>query len=242
MYVLFWKFILTLIYTFSENNISKLRLPWHTFLQVQKCLYWEALSNARWNFFYFKSGEPIVVIILSLMMLFYLYNRVFFFLGCDCQFLCILTWGYYDAIWFFFFIFHGWKYFFHLFIFKIFNDFSILVTFKCICINGQIQMTTNLHLMFNSADKHRAFENFTSTFKCSNYSFMRPSLYHKFTQNRTTHMYVVCWGYSFCLLNTKMSINASWIFHSVSVLMNGMSSIDLEVYMYFLVPLYCTNH
>lgn len=138
LYVLFWKFILTLIYTFSENNISKLRLPWHTFLQVQKCLYWEALSNAHWNFFYFKSGEPIVVIILSLMMLFYLYNRVFFFLGCDCQFLCILTWGYYDAIWFFFFIFHGWKYFFHLFIFKIFNDFSILVTFKCICINGQI--------------------------------------------------------------------------------------------------------
>lgn len=193
-------------------------------------------------FFYFKSGEPIVVIILSLMMLFYLYNTVFFFLGCDCQFLCILTWGYYDAIWFFFFIFHGWKYFFHLFIFKIFNDFSILVTFKCICINGQIQMTTNLHLMFNTVDKHRAFENFTSTFKCSNYSFMRPSLYHKFTQNRTTHMYVVCWGYSFCLLNTKISINASGIFHSVSVLMNGMSSIDLEVYMYFLVPLYCTNH
>lgn len=193
-------------------------------------------------FFYFKSGEPIVVIILSLMMLFYLYNRVFFFLGCDCQFLCILTWGYYDAIWFFFFIFHGWKYFFHLFIFKIFNDFSILVTFKCICINGQIQMTTNLHLMFNTVDKHRAFENFTSTFKCSNYSFMRPSLYHKFTQNRTTYMYVVCWGYSFCLLNTKISINASWIFHSVSVLMNGMSSIDLEVYMYFWVLLYCTNH
>lgn len=54
-------------------------------------------------FFYFKSGEPIVVIILSLMMLFYLYNRVFFFLGCDCQFLCILIWGYYDAIYDFFF-------------------------------------------------------------------------------------------------------------------------------------------
>lgn len=91
-------------------RIESVRLPWHSSLQVQK---WPemfvvgSIVKCKFNFFFhFKSGKPIVVIILSLMMLFYIYNRVFFFsLVVTANFLCILTWGYYDAIYDFFFHF-----------------------------------------------------------------------------------------------------------------------------------------
>lgn len=102
-------------------RITSVRLPWHSSLQVQKCpemFVVGSIVKCKFNFFFFhfKSGKPIVVIILSLIMLFYIYNRVVFFLGCDCQFFVHFNLGIlWCNIWFFFFIFHGWKYFYHSF-------------------------------------------------------------------------------------------------------------------------------
>lgn len=111
--------ILTICMWYFENlywlwfihflRITSVRLPWHSFLQVQKCpemFVVGSIFKCKFNFFFhFKSGKPIVVIILSLIMLFYIYNRVFFSLVVTANFLCILTWGYYDAIYDFFFSF-----------------------------------------------------------------------------------------------------------------------------------------
>lgn len=78
LYVIFWKIILTLIYSFSENNICKTSM---TFISaISEMFVVGSIVKCKFNFFFhFKSGKPIVVIILSLMMLFYIYNRVFFF-------------------------------------------------------------------------------------------------------------------------------------------------------------------
>lgn len=111
--------ILTICMWYFENlywlwfihflRITSVRLPWHSSLQVQKCpemFVVGSIVKCKFNFFFhFKSGKPIVVIILSLIMLFYIYNRVFFSLVVTANFLCILTWGYYDAIYDFFFSF-----------------------------------------------------------------------------------------------------------------------------------------
>lgn len=120
--------ILTICMWYFENlywlwfihflRIKSVRLPWHSSLQVQK---WPemfvvgSIVKCKFNFFFhFKSGKPIVVIILSLMMLFYIYTlESFFFLGCDCQFFVHfnlrILWC---NIWFFFFHFSWIRIFF----------------------------------------------------------------------------------------------------------------------------------
>lgn len=92
-------------------RITSVRLPWHSSLQVQKCpemFVVGSIVKCKFNFFFhFKSGKPIVVIILSLMMLFYIYTlESFFFLGCDCQFFVHFNLGIlWCNIWLFFFSF-----------------------------------------------------------------------------------------------------------------------------------------
>lgn len=110
LYVIFWKFILTLIYSFSENNICKTSM---TFISASSEMSRNVCSGKHFQmqvwffFFHFKSGKPIVVIILSLMMLFYIYTlESFFFLGCDCQFFVHFNLGIlWCNIWLFFFSF-----------------------------------------------------------------------------------------------------------------------------------------